>query len=433
MFDMKISPASGIRGRIVLPGDKSISHRAAIMLSLSDGAASIANFATSADCWATVNCLRPLGVGIDKEDGLLRVHGVGKDGLSEPKVPLNCENSGTTMRLMSGVLAGQPFTSVLTGDESLQRRPMRRVIEPLNSMGASVEGTDGRAPLTISGRRPLKPIDLVPSAASAQLKSCILLAGLNANGRTSVLESTPTRDHTERMLRWLGVDVAEEPEAEGLRISVSGDSRPTAKDIEVPGDISSAAFFLAAAGFLQGSHLELPAVGVNGSRRAVIDVLCEMGAEIAISGERERCNEPIADLLVRGIDPAGRARPLTLSGPIIANLIDEIPVLAVAATQAGGLEIRDAAELRVKESDRISVVVENLRRMGADVEELPDGMIVRPSRLTAAKIESFGDHRIAMAFAVAGLFAEGDTEIEGAECAAVSFPGFFDSLRSVIY
>src|SRR5688500_12189451 len=268
MPPMIIRPAAGLRGAVILPGDKPISHRAAILLSLADGQAQISNFATSADCAATVDCFRSLGVEIGREGSELLVNGVGKNGLSVPGGPLNCENSGTTMRLVAGVLAGQEFESVLTGDESLSRRPMRRVIVPLVKMGADISGTDGHAPLIIRGRRALDAVDYEPPVASAQIKSCVLLAGLNSSGRTSVLERTQTRDHTERMLGWLGVEVGTESVDEGVRISVSGDARLTAKDIRVPGDLSSAAFFLVAAGFMRDSELRLPNVGLNGSRRA---------------------------------------------------------------------------------------------------------------------------------------------------------------------
>ncbi len=430
---MKIRSAAGLKGEVALPGDKSISHRAAIFLALSDGEARVTNFGTSADCSATVNCLRDLGVTIDRADSSLTIHGVGKDGLKRSDRDLDCENSGTTMRLMAGVLAGQDMGSVLTGDESLKKRPMKRVIDPLVLMGASISGNGGRAPLRIIGRRPLKAIDYVPSAASAQLKSCVLLAGLNATGETSVLESTPTRDHTERMLRWLGVDVREIETDKGRRISVDGSARLSARDIDVPSDLSSAAFFIVAGGLLDGSELSLPGVGLNGSRRAVVDVLRGLGVDIEIANERISCNEPVADLMVRG-----RAHMLSngrnvLSGAVIANLIDEIPILAVAGTRlAGGLEVRDAGELRIKESDRIAAIVENLRRMGADVEEYEDGFRVERSALRGGVVDSFGDHRIAMAFAVAGLFADGETEIKGADCAAVSFPAFFDELKRVI-
>ena len=431
-MNMKIRPAARLRGEIVLPGDKSISHRAAILTALADGSARVTNFATSADCAATVDCLRELGVEIERAGNVLQVNGVGKDGLKKPAGPLNCENSGTTMRLMSGVLAGQNFESMLVGDESLQKRPMKRVIDPIVRMGAEASAVGGHAPISISGKRPLTAIDYEPSAASAQLKSCVLLAGLNADGETSVLERTPTRDHTERMLRWLGVDVLETKMPEGTRISVSGTSRLSARDIAVPSDLSSAAFFLVAAGLLEGSEIRLPGVGINGSRRAVADVLVKIGVDIELSDQRDESGEPVADLVVRGASRRKADGAARLSGGLIANLIDEIPILAIAGTQLeGGLEIRDAAELRIKESDRISAIVENLRRMGAGVEEFDDGLRVERSRLIGAELDSFGDHRIAMAFAVAGLFAEGETEIVNAECSAVSFPAFFEELERV--
>ncbi|MGD9562992.1 MAG: 3-phosphoshikimate 1-carboxyvinyltransferase [Pyrinomonadaceae bacterium] len=421
-----------LRGEIILPGDKSISHRAAILGALSDGDLAVTNFGSSADCAATVDVLRELGVEIDRDGGRLSIRGVGKDGLRRPERELNCENSGTTMRLMAGVLAGQDFASVLVGDESLQKRPMRRVMDPLIAMGADVRGTDGHAPLTVIGRRPLRAIEYEPVAASAQLKSCVLLAGLNADGETSVLERTPTRDHTERMLRWLGADVREEPGTEGVRISVSGDARLHARDIHVPSDLSSAAFFIVAAGLLDGSEISMPGVGVNGSRRAVVDVLQQIGVDVRIENERSVCNEPVADLTVHGRGGISSAGRNLLSGGVIANLIDEIPILAIAGTQIeGGLEVRDAGELRIKESDRIAAVVGNLRLMGGEAEEFEDGFRVGRSDLHGAKVDSFGDHRIAMAFAVAALFAEGETEIAGADCAAVSFPAFYEELERV--
>lgn len=432
---MKIRRAAGIRGELILPGDKSVSHRSAIFLALSDGTARVSNFGTSADCSATVKCLQALGVEIERNGIELLVHGVGKSGLREAAGELDCENSGTTMRLMAGVLAGQGFRSVMTGDDSLRKRPMKRVISPLSQMGAEIVSDDGRAPLQITGRTPLRAIEYVPEAASAQLKSCVLLAGLNAEGITSVLEKTPTRDHTERMLRWLGVEVNEEKTDDGVRLSVSGDAALTARDISVPSDLSSAAFFIVATAFLDGSELRMPNVGFNPSRKAVVDVLKGLGIDIAAEDLREVCNEPVADLVVRGSMPSENSAGTTvLRGDVIANLIDEIPILAIAGSQmSGGLEIRDARELRIKESDRIAAIVENLRRMGASVAEFDDGFRVERSDLKGAVIDSFGDHRIAMAFAVAGLFAEGETEIVGAESAAVSFPAFYDELERVIY
>ncbi len=426
---MKLNRATALLGRIELPGDKSISHRAAMFLAMADGEAAISNFASSADCASTLECLSGLGVKVRRNGNEVVIGGVGKHGFVPPTVSLDCGNSGTTMRLLSGVLAGQDFKSVLTGDGSLRSRPMMRVIRPLTEMGAVIGSQDGKAPLEIRGGE-LKAIDHELPVASAQIKSCVLLAGLNAKGRTTVLESTQSRDHTERMLRWLGVEVNEEHTERGVKLSVAGDARLTARDIIVPADISSAAFFLAAAACLPGSRITLPGIGLNPSRTGVLDALRMLGADIEVMNEREAGNEPVGDLVVRGgLREAEMANGNILKGRVIANLIDEIPVLAVFGTQIeGGLEIRDAAELRVKESDRIAAVVENLRRMKADVEEFEDGLRVRRSKLHGAAVDSFGDHRIAMAFGVAALVAEGETEIEGAGCAAVSFPDFFDAL-----
>ncbi len=430
---MKIQKANFLLGEINLPGDKSISHRAAMFSALADGETRIENFASSADCASTLGCLAQLGVEIRRENSTVFIKGVGKKGFRASEEPLDCGNSGTTMRLISGILAGQNFDSVLIGDESLSKRPMKRVTEPLEKMGAKIEAEDSHAPLEIYGKNPLNAMSFEPKIASAQLKSCILLAGLNANGETSVLEKTQTRDHTERMLRFLGVDVTETDTERGKLISVSGDVNLTAKDLLIPSDISSAAFFLVAAACLNGSELVLKNVGLNPSRIGVVEVLRDFGASIEISNEREVSGEPIGDLRVSGSERLiPRVAENTLRGKIIANLIDEIPILAVFGTQIeNGLEIREAEELRVKESDRISSVVENLRKMGAKVDEFQDGMKIYQSDLHGAKVESFGDHRIAMAFAIAGLFADGETEIIGAECAAVSFPEFFKTLQSV--
>lgn len=399
--------------------------------SLAAGETRIENFASSADCASTIACFERLGVGFRKDGKTIRVYGRGIGGLRAPSDPLDCGNSGTTMRLMAGILAGQPFESVLTGDESLSSRPMKRVIEPLAMMNARIESNDGRAPLHVFGKKNLQAIEFEPSVASAQVKSCVMLAGLFANGTTSVLEKTQTRDHTERMLRWFGVDVRETSTGDGNLIEVDGGSRLAARNLIVPSDVSSAAFFLVAASALDGSDLTMPNVGMNPSRDAVVRVLRHFGADISISNERESGNEPVADLVVRG-GFREQSRENVLRGKIIANLIDEVPILAVLGTRlAGGIEIREAGELRVKESDRIRSVVDNLRRMGARVEEFEDGLRVEKSDLRGARIDSFGDHRIAMAFAIAGLFADGETEIDGAECAAVSFPAFFQSLANV--
>ncbi len=422
-----------MRGEINLPGDKSISHRAALFAALAGGETRIENFATSADCASTLSCLAQLGVEIRRENSTVFVKGVGKTGFQKPEGALDCGNSGTTMRLLAGILAAQNFDSVLTGDESLSLRPMRRVIEPLSEMNARIEATENHAPLKVFGKNPLKAVFFEPKIASAQVKSCVLLAGLNSDGKTSVLEKTPTRDHTERMLRWFGVETEESEAENGRLITVSGDAELRAKDLLVPSDVSSAAFFLVAAACLSGSEIVLPNVGLNPTRSAVVEVLKNFGAEIEILNETETGGEPVGDLRVSGTgNLRSRLSSNVQRGKIIANLIDEIPILAVFGTQIeGGLEIREASELRVKESDRIRSVVTNLRKMNAEVEEFEDGLRVGKSRLKGAKVQSFGDHLIAMAFAVAALFAMGETEIEDAECAAVSFPSFFETLQSV--
>lgn len=424
---VKVSQAKFLRGKIDLPGDKSVSHRAAMLAAMAEGTSRIENFAESADCASTLACLAGLGVEVERSGSDVVVHGVGKTGFSRPSEPLDCGNSGTTMRLLSGILAGQNFETVLIGDESLSRRPMKRIIDPLSRMGAYVDAADGHAPLSIRGRNPLAALEYELPVASAQIKSCVLLAGLNAAGETSVIEPVPTRDHTERMLRGFGVDVGRN----GNRTSVSGNAKLTATDLRVPGDISSAAFFLVAAACLSGSRIEMPSVGLNPTRSAIIGVLRGFGASIEIANGGESGGEPVGTIIVTGSDL--RSSGEVVRGKIIANLIDEIPILAVCGTQVpGGIEIRDAGELRIKESDRIAAVAENLRRMNAEVEEFEDGLRVGKSELNGSTVDSFGDHRIAMAFAVAGLFAAGETEIIGADCAAVSFPNFFETLDSVV-
>ncbi len=446
---MRIEPAKRLRGRLKgLPGDKSVSHRAAIIAALARGETRVRNYSTSEDCAATLRCLRELGVNIQREGNEVTVEGAanadGQAVLRPSAAPLDCGNSGTTMRLLAGLLAGQPFESTLTGDASLSQRPMRRVINPLEQMGASVASEDGHAPLRIRGRRPLDAISYEMTVASAQVKSCVLLAGLFAQGVTRVTEPhAGTRDHTEKMLRWFGVPVRVEllndlEETKGRVVSVEGGATPSACNLEVPGDISSAAFLVAAAAVLPGSELEITGVGLNPTRAQVLTALQNLGARIRTEGVRERCNEPVGEILVsgdpRGLAPEG-AGANVLGGPSIAQLIDELPVLAVVGSQAeGGLEIRDAGELRVKESDRIGATVRNLRAMGAEVEEFDDGLRVKGrTRLRGARLDAGGDHRIAMAFTVAALVAEGASEIEGArECVGVSFPEFFDLLESVV-
>jgi 3-phosphoshikimate 1-carboxyvinyltransferase len=439
---MKIAKIDRLKGEVFLPGDKSISHRAAIFASMCEGKVRISNFATSADCASTLSCLAGIGVKIERKSNEVIVQGVGKRGFKKPSGPLDCGNSGTTMRLMSGLLAGQAFTSVLIGDESLSKRPMRRVIGPLESMGAKIDSVDGHAPLTITGTHSLTAISYRMPVASAQIKSCLLLAGLNASGATeavsppTVLKNASSRNHTELMLTFLGAGIEESyletEEGNCHAVSVAGDSRLASRDLNVPADVSSAAFFLVAAACLEGSDLILRNVGLNPTRTAVLDVLKRFGARVEVVNEQIRSNEVVGDIRVRGGGLRESVEGNVIRGDVIANLIDEVPILAVFGTQIpGGLEIRDAAELRVKESDRITAVVQNLERMGADVEEFEDGFRVGRSLLKGADIETFHDHRIAMAFSIAGSFAEGETTINGAEWADVSFPGFYRQLFAV--
>jgi 3-phosphoshikimate 1-carboxyvinyltransferase len=429
---MKINPAKKIQRTLSLPGDKSISHRAAMMAALAEGVTKIENFAPGADCASTLSCLKQLGVEIDRDGNTVVVYGNGKTGLQAPTADLDCGNSGSTMRMMAGILAGQNFTSVLTGDESLSARPMNRIIEPLAQMGAKVDSREGFAPLNIHGKTPLRSIVYALPKPSAQLKSCVLLAGLSGDGVTEVIESVPTRDHTERMLPHFGVEVQSRIENDGAHISVSGEAKLVAGDLTVPADISSAAFFMVAAACLPGSELTLQNLGLNPSRAAIVEVLKNFGVDIKINNKSLLGREPVGDVVIKGAELRAGANN-TIDGALTAALIDEIPILAVFGTQLeNGLEIRDAQELRIKESDRIKSVAHDLRAMGADVEEFPDGLRVGRSNLKGAVIDSFHDHRIAMAFAVAGLFADGETEILRPECAGISFPGFFTVLEQIV-
>lgn len=425
-----------------MPGDKSISHRAAMIAALAEGVSRIRGFSTSGDCNSTLSCLKQLGVSIVCEDADLLIHGVGSHGLRPPPGPLDCGNSGTTMRLLAGILAGQDFESALTGDASLRTRPMARIIEPLQMMGASISSNDGRAPLVIHGHQPLQAITYELLVASAQLKSCILLAGLNAAGRTEVIENEVTRDHTERMLREFGVEIengARKREGENARyVLVNGPARIGARDLSIPGDISSAAYFIAAAALLPGSSFQVSDVGINPTRVLFLKQLRALRLDVEIRETREESNEPVGLIEIHGSEVrtsgAKFDQPMMIQGLIVPQLIDELPLLAVVGSQVeGGIEIRDAAELRVKESDRIATTAMNLRAMGAEVEEFNDGLRVSgPTPLRGAKIDPRGDHRIAMAFTVAGLLAKGETEITDSECVAVSFPEFFDLLESVV-
>ena len=432
-----IRPAKRIRGRLQMPGDKSVSHRAAIIAALARGTSRIENFSTSEDCAATLRCLEALGVSIDHADSAVVVQSTG--AFSAPSAPLDCGNSGTTMRLLAGILAGRNFESILTGDESLRSRPMQRIIEPLTMMGGNISSVDGHAPLAIGGM-PLRPIDYELLIASAQVKSCILLAGLHANGQTQVVEDQPTRDHTERMLRWFEVPVETgNGDRAGERfVTLSGPASFAARDVNIPGDISSAAYFVAAAAMLAGSALDMTNVGLNPTRTMFLEQMRAFGFSINSDDLHEECNEPRGTIRISGAPASLRTSEtettLTLQSALIPQLIDELPLLAVVGSQInGGIEIRDAAELRVKESDRIAATVAGLRAMGAEVEEFDHGLrVTGPTRLRSALIDPHGDHRIAMTFAIAGLLADGETEITGADCVRVSFPEFFDLLESVV-
>ena len=426
---MRLLPAQRLTGRLRLPGDKSISHRAALIAALATGPSEISNFSTARDCASTLQCLRDLGVVIEQAGDKLVF--AGNQTLRAPRKPLDCGNSGSTMRILAGVLAGHDLTAELTGDESLSSRPMRRIIEPLELMGAQIEATGGKPPLKIRGRSKPKAITYKLPIASAQVKSAILFAGLNAEGRTTVIETSPSRDHTERLFNGFGVPVIANSD---LSVALDGPARFTGGAITIPGDISSAAFFIAAAAMLSGSELVIEGVGLNPTRSGFLLALSSWGANISTADLRMERNEPVGTITVRGgMGEVRRDIDRVLDGDKIPSLIDELPLLAVVGTQIqGGIEIRDAGELRLKESDRLATTARNLRAMGADVNELSDGLRVSgPTQLHAATIDSFGDHRIAMAFSVAALLADGPTEIRGSESAAVSFPEFFGLLDSL--
>jgi 3-phosphoshikimate 1-carboxyvinyltransferase len=410
--------ARRLEGEVRLPGDKSISHRALILGAIAAGWSRVRGLSTGADVQSTVACLRALGV--DVEDS--SVAGQGMHGLTAPNVPLDCGNSGTTMRLLAGLLAAQEFVSVLRGDDSLSRRPMDRVVMPLREMGAGAEWP----PLRVGGRVPLHGIAYEQPVASAQVKSAVLIAGLFADSPTTVVEPVRTRDHTELMLRAMGADV----KIDGTRVSVGPVERLEPLDIEVPGDVSAASFWLVAGGLVPGSRVRLVGAGINPTRSAFIDVLRAAGFEIVASRGRTAAGEPVADLDVR--TSAGVA-PISITGGMAAEMIDELPVLAVAATQLPGeTRIEGAGELHVKESDRIAAMAEGLASMGADITAIDDGWIIKgPRHLEGARVRSHADHRVAMALAIAGLLADGKTEIDGADCVDISYPGFFDQLESL--
>ena len=421
----RVQPASAIAGSITLPGDKSISHRYALIGAIAEGDTRIRNYSSGADCHSTLGCVRALGIEVEGAGTEFVIHGKGLDGLRVPEHDLDAGNSGSTIRMLSGILAGQPFAARIVGDESLSRRPMQRVMKPLAQMGARIEARDGQfPPLRIEGGK-LRAIDYILPVPSAQVKTCVLFAGLYADGRTTVTEPVRSRDHTEIALGEFGADIVVEKQ----KITIAGRPRLEGRELTVPSDLSSAAFFVVAALLVPGSRLSIHGVGLNPTRSALLDFLVGMGARIRVPNLESQNGELVGDLEVEYSELRGG----TIDGALTAALIDEIPVLAVlGAATAEGLTVRDAVELRVKETDRIRRVVENLHRMGVEAEELPDGMVI-PGRqnFRAATFDSAGDHRIAMAFAVAALRADGESQIVGAEAASVSFPEFWDTLGRI--
>lgn len=423
---MIIKPAHSLKGEIHIPGDKSISHRSVMFGALANGMTEVTHFLQGADCLSTISCFQKLGIPIENTNGCIRIQGKGLHGLRPPACVLDVGNSGTTMRLLSGILAGQPFSSTLNGDASIQKRPMKRIITPLREMGAAVSGADGTdcAPLFINGA-PLHGIDYQSPVASAQVKSCILLAGLYADTKTSVTEPSLSRNHTELMLRSFGAEIT----CSDTTATILPDAVLTGQKIDVPGDISSAAYFIAAALLVPNAEVLIHNVGVNPTRDGILRSAKAMNADITRLNEHQVSGEPVCDLLVR----SSSLTATTVEGSLIPTLIDEIPVLAVLAAYANGTTvIRDAAELKVKESNRIETIVSNLKKMGADVEATEDGMVIYGGKpLHCAEIDPHADHRIAMAFAVAALCAQGGAEILNAECASVSYPSFYKDLQSL--
>ena len=422
---MEIKKLTNLHGEITVPGDKSISHRAVMFGSLAKGTTRITHFLEGADCLSTISCFRKMGIDIENNNGEILVHGKGLRGLSSPTDILDVGNSGTTTRLISGILAGQNFVSELTGDDSIQSRPMKRIMTPLLSMGADITSIKGNncVPLRIAGH-PLKAIHYDSPVASAQVKSCVLLAGMYSDGVTSVTEPVLSRNHTEIMLNYFGADIT----SEGTTASIKPEPVLEGREVQVPGDISSAAYFIAAGLLTPGSEILLKNVGINPTRAGILKVCMDMGADITLLNESTE-GEPTADLLIRTSSLKGTV----IEGGIIPTLIDEIPMIAVMAAFAEGTTIiRDAQELKVKESDRIAVMVDNLTRMGADIEGTDDGMIIHGGKpLHGAVIDSYLDHRIAMSFAVAGTICDGTVDILNGECVNISYPEFYHDLYSL--
>lgn len=424
---MNFSKASALKGEICIPGDKSISHRAVMLGALADGMTEVTNFLKGADCLSTIQCFRNLGIRIEEDQEILRIYGKGLYGLSAPSDTLDTGNSGTTTRLISGILSGQPFTTVLNGDASIQSRPMKRIMVPLRQMGADIVSIRGNdcAPLRITGGS-LRGIHYHSPVASAQVKSAILLAGMYADSPTTVTEPSLSRNHSELMLNYFGGDV----KSKGTTVTIQPNPRLMGRKVSVPGDISSAAYFLAAALIVPGSEVLIRHVGINPTRNGILKVARQMGADVTLLNHSEGEGEPTADLLVK----SSSLKAVTIEGSLIPTLIDEIPILAVLACFAKGTTyIKDAQELKVKESNRIDTVVENLIAMGANATATEDGMVIEGGHgLHGGLVDSHMDHRIAMSFAVAALAAEGKTDIRDAECVNISYPSFYKDLNSLM-
>jgi 3-phosphoshikimate 1-carboxyvinyltransferase len=419
-----VIPARRLRGRLSVPGDKSISHRYALLAAMADGQSRLTNYAPGADCRSTLACLQALGVAVDQHADVVTIVGRGLNGWRSPAGALDAGNSGTSMRMLMGLLAGRPFTSVMAGDESLSRRPMRRVIEPLTLMGGRIESVDGHAPITVHGA-PLQGIRYEPAIPSAQVKSAVLLAGFQASGTTSVSEPAQTRDHTERAFAAFGVSV----QAAGRTVSIQGGQHVTPRDLAVPGDFSSAAFWMVAAAALPGSRVVIEDVGLNPTRTGLVDVLRRYGARVQVEETSVLAGEPVGTIIVE----ADRAGSIEIAPSEVPGLIDELPAVAALAANGGEVSVRGAAELRVKESDRIAALVAGFRALGIDADERPDGFVVRGSGAPAGGVaDARGDHRMAMAFAIAALAAERPSQVEGADAVAISYPGFFQTLASLV-
>lgn len=439
MAQQTINPIGAFDQCLSLPGDKSISHRAAILGMLADGETTIDNFLPAQDCLNTLKACRQLGARIEQNGTSVTISGCGLNGLQAPQDIIDCGNSGTGVRLLAGVLAGQPFTSTITGDEQVQKRPMNRIIEPLMRMGARIESAGGgRCPLTIYGNH-LSPIDFTTPIASAQVKSCVLLAGLYASDASTIVEPSLSRDHTERMFNHFGVKLHRhtipaapmKPFATSLPIQIKLDPKQslTGQRVRVPADISSAAFFLVAAAMIPGARIQLKQVGINSTRAGIIDVLKIMGASLTKTNQHVYAGERVADLTVTG---QKRLQGLEIYGAIIPRLIDELPIICVAAARAEGETIiSDAAELRVKETDRISVLAGELRKIGVAVEEKNDGMIIQGGSIKGGRVDAHGDHRLAMSLAIAGLVSEEGVTIDNSECVNTSFPDFWKKLEDI--